>query len=241
MTQADLPWPSDPHRCGCRNVQSARYDPASDFGEDRPCAPTPFLLLWRSFWRRSAPRPPTSWCGGRRVLRRGGRGGQGDHRRLRAGDRQAGRAHLHPEAELPDKIVGGARGGASRPTSLFGLGPDYVAQWAFDDRLVDLSDADRPFLKHVRSGRARPGDAPQREGPGRRASTGCPIGRRPTTSTYGRACWSRRVSRSPTSRRNGRRSGRSGAIRCSRRCAKPLGRDDIWGIGLPMSAQAVDT
>ena len=30
-------------------------------------------------------------------------------------------------------------------------------------------------------------------------------------------------------------------MRCSRPYASPLGRDDIWAIGLPMSVQAFDT
>ena len=64
--------------------------------------------------------------------------------------------------------------------------------------------------------------------PGMRYSTGRPSRERsmrcrwaasPTTSTSGRACSSARASRSPISLRNGRRSGRSGATRCSRRCA----------------------
>ena len=45
------------------------------------------LPLW--FGPRSARRPPTSWWWQRR-LRAGGRGAEGDHRRLRAGERQAG-------------------------------------------------------------------------------------------------------------------------------------------------------
>ena len=44
---------------------------------------------------------------------------------------------------------------------------------------------------------------------------------RPTTSTSGKACWSRRASPSPTSRRSGTSSGHSGAIKSSPRCAEP--------------------
>ena len=44
-----------------------------------------------------------------------------------------------------------------------------------------------------------------------------------------------------TSRRIGTRSGRSGAIRCSRRCDVPPGATMSGAIGLPMSAEADDT
>ena len=56
---------------------------------------------------------------------------------------------------------------------------------------------------------------------GRGRSTRCPWGARPTTSTSGRASWSRRGSRSRISPESGTRSGHSGATRCSRPCAGP--------------------
>ena len=131
---------------------------------------------------------------------------------------------------------------ASRPTSRSARHLATTSrQWAFDDRLVDLTDTVGPSrtcsirtcstLRPVLNAR-----------PGRRACTGCRWAARPTTSTSGRASWSRRASRSTTFPRSGTRSGRSGATRCSRRCARPSGRDDIWGVGLPMSvAAATDT
>ena len=74
--------------------------------------------------------------------------------------------------------------------------------------------------------------------PGRRPLRAADGADRPTTSTSGRASWSGRGSPSPTSRSEWERSGPSGAIRCSRPCARPLGRDDIWGVGLSMSADS---
>ena len=50
----------------------------------------------------------------------GGRGGQGDHRRLRAGDRQAGRARLPSQDELPDKILAALEAGQP-PDFAFGI------------------------------------------------------------------------------------------------------------------------
>ena len=92
--------------------------------------------------RRSAPAPPTSWCGGMRATtprrtRRSGRSSPPSSRRpasrsswssiQRRSIRRRSRRRWRP---------------ASRPTSpSASCSPNYIAQWAFDDRLVDLSDA----------------------------------------------------------------------------------------------------
>ena len=61
---------------------------------------------------------------------------------------------LLSDAELPDKIVAALEAGQP-PDFAFSLWlPEYVAPWAFEDRLVDLSDAIGPLLKPVRSGSA---------------------------------------------------------------------------------------
>ena len=162
----------------------------------------------------------------------------GDRRRLRAGDRQAGRARPSiPWRSCRTRSRRRSRP-ASRPTSpsasgfdlLFRNGPSTIGWWisrtpSGTSRTCSIrTQLDRAMLLNARTGqRALYGAA---DGP-----------HRPTTSTSGRACSSRRVSRSTTSPRSGRRSGRSGATRCSRRCARRLGRDDIWGVGLPMSAR----
>ena len=107
----------------------------------------------------------------------GGRGGQGDHRRLRAGDRQAGRARL-PSSRRSFRTRSRRRSRpASRPTSpSASCLHDYIGQWAFDDRLVDLSDAighfsdlfDPDALAWAMLLNARPG---------RRPCTALPMGR----------------------------------------------------------------
>ena len=78
-----------------------------------------------------------------------------------------------------------------------------------------------PLFGPVRSGRARLGTVCSTQEPGKRPCTGCRWAVRPTTFMSGRASWSRRASLSRTSRGSGTRSGRSGATRCSRRCARP--------------------
>ena len=184
-----------------------------------------------------APGPPTSWCGGRRATTApGGRGGQGDHRRLRAGDRQAGRAR-RPSART--RVMTRSRRRSrpgSRPISCSALdrtirsrsGPTRTGSSTSTDAIgpvLDLFDADA--LDRPPCSMARRADA---------VSTRCRWGARPTTSTSGTASWSGPASPSPTFRRSGRRSGRSGAT-VQPAVRKATGRDDIWGVGLPMSAE----
>ena len=128
----------------------------------------------------------------------GGRGGQGDHRRLRAGDRQAGRARL-PSAGRSFRTRSWRRSRpASRPTSRSALCiDDYIAQWAFDDRLVDLSEPSA--TSRICSIRTRSRATLLNGKTGRGGCTRCRWAARPTTSTSGKACWSRPASRSPTS------------------------------------------
>ena len=105
---------------------------------------------------RSAPGPPTSWSGGSKgFYPQEDNGGQRDRRSLRAGDRQAGRARLYPEDELPAKLEAALEAGRP-PDFAFGvLFQDYIGEWAVEDRLVDLSDAIGSLREPVRSGCAR--------------------------------------------------------------------------------------
>ena len=76
------------------------------------------------------------------LLRGGGRGGQGDRRRLRAGHRQAGRARLLSAGRSFRPRSRRRWRPASRPTSPSATCSSTTsASGPFDDRLVDLSDA----------------------------------------------------------------------------------------------------
>ncbi len=173
----------------------------------------------RSGAARRAGRRPRGVVG-EGVLRPGGRGGQGDHRRLRAGDRQAGRARLPSTESFRTRSRRRSRP-ASRPTSpsAYGLAT-YIPKWALEDRLVDLSDAvghfsdlfdpdqlDRAMLLNARTGQ--------------KALYGLPIGQldqphpRLEEPAGARGLHARRHSQGV-----GARSGRSGATRSSRRCAR---------------------
>ena len=127
---------------------------------------------------------------------------------------------LYPQDELPYKIEAALEAGGP-PDFAFGFDLDeHEARWAFEDRLVDLSDAighfsdlfDPDALASVTWRNARPAKRP---------CTGCRWAARPTTFTSGRAFWRLRATSSLTSRASGRRSGHSGATKCNRRCAGP--------------------
>ena len=129
---------------------------------------------------------------------------------------------------------------ASRPTSYSAPAPNYGrpnGPTGTTPRprgrlgpVLDLFDADTIEVCHFCS-TARPADA---------ASTRCPWAGIPTTSTSGTASWSGPASPSPMSQR----VGAFWTFWCDRvqpAVRKALGRDDIWGVGLPMSAAAADT
>ena len=99
---------------------------------------------------------------------------------------------------------------------------------------------DRGLLESVRSGRAALGTLLNAK-TGQKSLYGLPMGQYRQYIHVWKSLLERRGSLSRTFRRSGTRSGRSGAIRCSRRYARAPGRDDIWGVGLSMSANSVDT
>ena len=162
-------------------------------------------------------------------------GGQGDRRGVRAEERQAGRAgpSARKRSLLTDLV---AAFEAGRPPDFLHGGSDttYYEQWAYEGRLVDLTDAVGPLFRPVRPGRARarPCSTGRRAGG---ASTCCRSGSRPTTSTSGGACSSAPASRSRTSRRSGSAFWSFWCDQVQPAVRKALGRDDVWGIGLPMS------
>ena len=144
---------------------------------------------------------------------------------------------FHPEEELPDAIAAALEAGPAarlrlrlRLPTTSDMGPRGSARGPLGRR--------RPLFGPVRSGRARRATLAQRKNRAKgpvRAADG-PHDQPPPRLEE--PAGARGLHRSTTSRRSGRRSGRSGATRSSRRCARPLGRDDIWGVGLPMSVGA---
>ena len=158
---------------------------------------------------------------GRGLQRPGGRGGQGDRRGLRAEDRQAGRARLPSRAgACPTRSWRRSRP-ASRPISSSAssdIGHDD--QWAYEGRLVDLTDAVGHFAdlfdpdaldaRHP----ARRDDRPARPVPAADGVHNPPRPRLEEPAGAGRL----HARRHPEA--SGKRFGRSGATGCSRPCAR---------------------
>ncbi len=158
---------------------------------------------------------------GEGILPPGGRGAQGDHRRLRAGDRQAGRAHPSSRRQSFRPRSRRRSRPASRPTSPSASGSTYYIRKVGLRRPAGRSHRRRrPLLRPVRSRSARLRPCCSTPGPGSAPCTACRWADHATTSTSGRACWSTRASPSTTFPRSGMRSGRSGATRFSQRYVK---------------------
>jgi multiple sugar transport system substrate-binding protein len=147
---------------------------------------------------------------------------------------------LQPQAELPEKLE--AALDADRPPDFtFGFWLDtYIPKWAFDDRLVDLTDAVGSFsdLFDVNQlDRARLLNAKT----GQRALYGLPMGQ---FMDYVHV-WKSMLERAGLSLDDVPKDWAGfWSFWCDQ--AQPAvrrasGRDDIWGIGLVMSAAAADT
>ena len=106
----------------------------------------------------------------------GGRGGQGDHRRLRAEDRQAGRARPRYRLKRTGQARGGARGRRRPPDFVFDFVlSDYHPKWAHEGRLVDLTEAVGHFSNClIRASSSGP--CCSTRGPGQKRLYGLPMG-----------------------------------------------------------------
>ena len=188
-------------------------------------------------------RPPTSWCRGRRATtprrtRRSRRPSPPSSRRpasrssslfypwqssFRTSSRRRSRPASRPTSPSASGLAPISRGGRSRIGWWISRTPSGPSRTCSIRHQLD-----RAMLLNAKTGQ--------------RALYGLPMGQiMQLHPRLEEPVGAARASPSTTSPRSGRRSGRSGATGCSRRCARPLGRDDIWGIGLAMSAEADDT
>ena len=199
--------------------------------------------------------PPCSLAGAARRAGRRPRGVVGEGvstpRRTRRSRRSSPPSSRRPASrstsssmrrqELPDKIAA-ALAADQPPDFAFGLwltpifrnGPSRIGWWISRTPSATLRtcsiriSSTGPMLLNAKTGQ--------------KALYGLPMGQ---ISNYIHVWKSLLEQRGVHARRHsqgvGARSGRSGATRSSPRCAGPLGRDDIWGIGLPMSVEASDT
>ena len=154
------------------------------------------------------------------------------------------------QVELVFQPAGGASGRRSQaaleagqpPDFAFGVRlQDYIGPWAVDDRLVDLSDAvghfsnlfDPDALAWVTWRDAKTGQT--------QPCTGCRSAARSTTSTFGRAFWSKRASPLADIPREWEAFWSFWCDQVQPAVRRATGREDIWGVGLPMSVRAGDT
>jgi multiple sugar transport system substrate-binding protein len=147
---------------------------------------------------------------------------------------------LHPEQELPDKLVAAVEAGRP-PDFAFSVGnTQHDEQWAYDGRLVDLTDAvghfsdlfDPDALKAVTLLDATTG---------RRGLFLLPVG----FSTHHAHVWKSLLERAGFTLADIPKEWEAfWAFWCDQvqpAVRKALGRDDVWGVGLTMSVDSVDT
>ena len=197
----------------------------------------------RSFWRRSAPggRRPRRMVG-RGLQRRGGRGAQGDHRRLRAEDGKEVELVLHPEQELPDKVVAALEAGEP---------PDFVFSCWLAPALRSMGlrgsarrshGRRRPLFGSVRSRCSSTAATLLNATTGRASSVRAADGLRSTHHVH---VWKSLLEQAGFTLADIPKEWEAfWSFWCDQvqpAVRQALGRDDVWGIGLPMSVEAADT
>ena len=136
---------------------------------------------------------------------------------------------------------GGARGRAAARLRLRHLATDYLRPMGLRGSAGRSLGRGRPVREPVRSGRARLRHAARRDDRADVPSTGCRWAVRPTTSTSGRACWSRPGFTLADIPKEWEAFWSFWCDQVQPAVRKATGRDDIWGVGLAMSAEAADT
>jgi multiple sugar transport system substrate-binding protein len=147
---------------------------------------------------------------------------------------------LLSDAELPDKIVAALEAGQP-PDLAFSLWlPEYVAPWAFEDRLVDLSDAVGHFSDLFDPDALNQAVLLNAQ-TGQKALYGLPIGRE-TTHLH---VWKSLLERAGFTLADIPKEWDAfWSFWCDEvqpAVRRAMGRDDIWAVGMPMSIEGVDT
>jgi multiple sugar transport system substrate-binding protein len=147
---------------------------------------------------------------------------------------------FHPYPELPFKIVGALETGEVPDFAVAQDLIDYIPQWAFDDRLVDLTDTVGPFSNLFDADALAWGTLLDAR-TGQKALYALPIGR----STNHIHIWASLLKRAGFTLADVPRQWDAfWSFWCDQvqpAVRQALGRDDIWGVGLPMSVLADGT
>jgi ABC-type glycerol-3-phosphate transport system substrate-binding protein len=151
-------------------------------------------------------------------------------------------ARLASQANRPSGSSRAALGADEPPDFAFGLRVgNYITEWAFDDRLVDVSDAIGHFSDLLFDPEALAWFVLVNERTGQKALYALPVGR----SSYHIHVWKSLLERAGFTLEDIPRDWDPfWAFWCDEvqpAVRKALGRDDVWGAGLPMSAGAEDT
>jgi multiple sugar transport system substrate-binding protein len=93
---------------------------------------------------------------------------------------------FYPDSELPTKIDAAIEAGQPPDFAYGNVVSDDIARWAFNDRLVDLTDTLGSFA-NLFDAQALDSDSFANGTPGNKACTGCPLAAGLTTSTSGQA------------------------------------------------------
>jgi multiple sugar transport system substrate-binding protein len=147
---------------------------------------------------------------------------------------------LEPQAGLADKIAAALQAGKP-PDFVFGLWlTDYMPQWALDDRLVDLSDAIGPLSDLFDQDALEWGESRDQK-TGQKVLYGLPVGQ----ATSHVHVWKRLLEPAGFTLEDIPREWQKfWSFWCDEvqpAVRQATGRDDIWGIGLPMSMNTYDT
>jgi multiple sugar transport system substrate-binding protein len=147
---------------------------------------------------------------------------------------------FHPEGEHPEAIVAALEAGAP-PDFAFGFRVgNHITEWAFDDRLVDLSGAVRHF-SDLFDPDALAWMMLLNERTGQKALYALPVGR----SSYHIHVWKSLLEQAGFTLEDIPSAWEAfWAFWCDQvqpAVRRTTGRDDLWGVGLPMSADAEDT
>jgi multiple sugar transport system substrate-binding protein len=147
---------------------------------------------------------------------------------------------IYPEAELPSKIVAALAADAP-PDLAFGLEiANFISEWAFEDRLVDLSDAVGTFA-NIFDPNALNGMTLLNGGTGQRALYALPVG----ISTNHIHVWKSLLEQAGfTPADIPKEWDAFWSFWCDRvqpAIRQATDREDLWGVGLPMSVENTDT
>ena len=146
---------------------------------------------------------------------------------------------FHPTGGASGQGRGGARGRPAARLRCSASGSTPIsAQWAYEDRLVDLTDAIGPFSDLFDPDALDAGHAAQRQDRADGPSTRC----RWAGSTNHVHVWKSLLERAGFTLDDIPKEWEAfWSFWCDQvqpAVRKALGRDDIWGVGLPMSAEA---